>query len=140
MRISGHSGLGKTRLIYEALKPEGTRPSVTPGLVYYDLGLATGIDEITNFLVSHRTHQQGTIVIDNCDAQTHVLLAKLVKSQGNLKIITIGFDDSREIEDPKIKLDRNNQRDLVSAIVEQKLGVTHDVSDKEYVKTVSEGY
>ena len=139
IRISGHSGLGKTRLVFETFGPRSVQPAVTSGLVYYDVGLTSNSAEISKYIISHRNKQHGTIVIDNCDAQTHQELSKLVRSQGNIKIITLGFDDSRSIEDPKIRLDRNNQRDLVSSIVEQKLG-SHDTSDKEYIKNLSEGY
>lgn len=140
IRISGHSGLGKTRLVFEAFRPLSNESQFIYDLVYYDVGLTNNSAEISNFILSHRNEQQGTIVIDNCDSEIHEKLSSLIRFQGRLKIITIGFDDRRSIQDPKIRLDKNNQRDLVSLIVDQKLGTTHDSTDRGYIKDLSEGY
>lgn len=140
VRIFGHSGLGKTRLVYEALKPTTTGHSKIIGIIYYDLGLVSDPSALTNYIISHQGHQYGTIIIDNCDALTHKTLSGIVSSHGGFKIITIGFDDDRAIEDAKIKLDRKEQENIVGNIIDQKLGFSHSLADRSYVRKISEGY
>jgi hypothetical protein len=141
LRVVGHSGLGKTRLVYEAFRPAKTaEESFKSGMVYYDAGLSNNTGEIAQYILAHRRSQNGIIIVDNCDVETHIKLSSIVKHQGELKIITIGLDDSRSLEDAKIRLDRNNQRDVIAQIVEQKLAHSHSKEDREYIVTLSEGY
>jgi len=136
IRITGHSGLGKTRLVLEAFREFGLQDS----LVYLNLEGNSNISEIKNYIFSYQETQNGIIILDNCDASSHVALSEIVKSFGNIKIITIGLDDSNSIQDLKIKIDRENQRSLVREIVYEKLKTTHQPSDIEYICKVSEGY
>jgi hypothetical protein len=75
IRISGHSGLGKTRLVFETFRPLPTVSRFIHDVIYYDVGLSNNSAEISNFIVSHRNEQRGTIVIDNCDSETHEKLS-----------------------------------------------------------------
>ena len=135
LRVYGHSGLGKTRLVFEAFRDNDLQQS----MVYYNHEGSTDISQIKNYILSHQEKQRGIIVIDNCDVKTHNILSNLVKSVGELRIITIGFDDNSSVEELKIKVDSKNQKDLVKEIIETKLP-DHKPSDKEYVNTISEGY
>jgi hypothetical protein len=140
IRIAGHSGLGKTRLVFETFRAENGGLPLQNRMAYYDLGITANHDEITNYIISHRLQQSGIIVIDNCDIEAHQKLSSIAKPQGNIKIITIGLDDKKSLDDFRIRLDRNEQKDLVSAIVNLKLGTTHSISDREYIINLSEGY
>jgi uncharacterized membrane protein YheB (UPF0754 family) len=108
--------------------------------VYYDVGASRNSGEIFNYIIAHRQSQFGIIIVDNCDVDTHNKLSEIIKPQGSLKLITIGLEDSRSIEDSKIKLSREEQRDLVRKIVEEKLSQSHNPSDIEYVTNLCEGY
>lgn len=140
-RVHGHSGLGKTRFIYETFRPVNP---IVEGLknlfVYFDAELTNKIDDVIDYVMSHREKQSGVIVVDNCEVSTHVKLAGLVKPHEGIKLITIGLDDSREVTDRKIKLIRDNQKGLVQQIIDQKLGKTHTQADREYLTSVCEGY
>ena len=136
IRITGHSGLGKTRLALEAFRESLTQKAV----VYYDLEGNENIAVIKNYIISHQDSQNGIIVIDNCDARSHNILSNTISPTSKIKIITIGLDDNNSIEDLKIKIERDKQRDLVREIVQNKIGYTHNVSDIEYINTISEGY
>lgn len=141
IRIIGHSGLGKTRLILEAFRDkDATSKALNQQFVYYDVGASANVGEIYNYVVSHRQNQFGIIVVDNCDVEAHNKLSEVIKPQGSLKLITVGLEDSRSIEDGKIKLNREDQRDLVRKIVEGKLSQSHNPSDIEYVTNLCEGY
>ncbi len=135
LRISGHSGLGKTRLVIESFRNSNLKKLV----VYYDLMGVDNIAEIKNYIISHQDIQDGIIIVDNCDAKSHNILSALTKTNGSLKIITIGLDDNNSITDVKIKLERNNQREIVKQIIVKKLN-SHTQSDIEYVNKISEGY
>jgi hypothetical protein len=63
-----------------------------------------------------------------------------LSNPGYLKIVTIGLDDIRSIEDVKIKLDKYSQRDTVKNIIQHKLGDTRQQSDLNYIANLSEGY
>jgi hypothetical protein len=136
IRITGHSGLGKTRLVLESFRGTALKKAV----VYLNLEGSLDITEIKNFLLSYQDSQDGIIVIDNCDVKSHLILSGIAKPTGNLKIITIGLDDSNSIQDLKIRVERNKQRTLVKEIIQNKLGSTHQPSDIEYISTISEGY
>jgi hypothetical protein len=136
IRITGHSGLGKTRLVLESFREAGLQKSV----VYLNLEGSIDITEIKNYILSYQDSQDGIIVIDNCDVKSHMILSGIAKPSGNLKIITIGLDDSNSIQDLKIRVERNKQRELVKEIVQNKIGSTHQPSDIEYITTISEGY
>jgi hypothetical protein len=148
IRISGHSGIGKTRMVFEAFRAPANNDTgkydstkaLQELMVYYNLGSTGSIVELSNFITSHRAVMRGIIVVDECDASNHKELSRLVLSQGNLKIITIGTEQDREIEDPTIRLDRNMQRDVVHNIVEDLLADTHMESDRQYIEHLSEGY
>lgn len=136
IRVTGHSGLGKTRLVLESFRGTGLQKSV----VYLNLEGSLDITEIKNYILSYQDSQDGIIVIDNCDVKSHMILSGIAKPTGNLKIITIGLDDSNSIQDLKIRIERNKQRELVKEIVQNKIGSTHQPSDIEYITTISEGY
>jgi len=141
IRVYGHSGLGKTRLVFEAFRDNAsTNPDLHKQFVYYDVGTSGELSKLSNYIISQRHHQSGVIIVDNCDSDTHVKLSELVKSQGEVKIITIGLDDSKSIDDNKIKLSRENQRDLVKKIINEKLGISHSDLDIDYVANLCEGY
>ena len=136
IRITGHSGLGKTRLVLESFR----ETSLQKAIVYLNLEGSLDITEIKNYILSYQDSQDGIIVIDNCDVKSHMILSGIAKPTGSIKIITIGLDDSSSIQDLKIKIERNKQRTLIKDIIQNKIGLTHQPSDIEYINTISEGY
>lgn len=141
IRISGHSGLGKTRFILETFRASNMQTkALNHDFLYYDLGASGEENRLRNFIISQRESQRGIIVVDNCDSEFHIKIADLVRNQGGLKVITIGYDDNTAIKDNKIRLLRNEQRDLVRKIIIQKLAVSHSQQEMDYVERLSEGY
>jgi hypothetical protein len=136
LRVVGHSGLGKTRLVLEAFRHDNLKHS----LVYFDMAGIDDIREIKNFIISHQDNQEGIIVFDNCEIKFHEILSALVTGNGKLKIVTIGLDDNQSVEDAKLKVDRNRQRDVVRKIIQNKISNTHSPSDIEHIDKLSEGY
>lgn len=141
IRVIGHSGLGKTRMILETFREIPSDPEIKAQqaqLVYYDMGMGN-LDSIAGYILSNRNHQSGILVIDNCDENTHNTISGLVKSSDNFKLITIDFS-SETNERSVIKIDRNNQRDIVQKIIDEKFGDTLTKTDKEFLSKQSEGY
>jgi len=136
IRVSGHSGLGKSRLVLEAFRESNLKNSV----VYYDLEGGEDITGLKNFIISHQNAKEGIIVIDNCDSKRHIVLSSLVKDEGNIRIITIGFDDNASIDDSKIRLERDKQKKIVQEIVEHKIGDKRIDTDIRHIVGISEGY
>ena len=136
IRITGHSGLGKTRLVLESFRESDLKESV----VYYDLAGIVDIAALKGYIISHQDTQSGIIVVDNCDVKSHNILSAIAKPFGDIKLVTIGLDDNTSVEDLKVKIEREKQRDLVRQIVENKIGGTHTSSDKDYIAKIAEGY
>ena len=136
IRVTGQSGLGKTRLVLETFRGSDWKKSV----VYYDLAGMQSIAEIKTYLLNYQDTQDGIIIIDNCDFKSHLILSEIAKSSGNIKIITIGLYDSDSIEDSKIRLDRDNQKEIVKEIIKTKIGHSHQSNDIEYLTELCEGY
>jgi hypothetical protein len=141
IRIIGHSGLGKSRLVLEAFRsiPGDTEIKMLQDqLVYFDASINGDISIVYNYILHHK-NQSGIIVIDNCDEINHKQLTQLVSTVPSYKLITIGFTASTD-ETFYIKIDRDNQRDVVQDIITNKIGSTHSPTDQEYVSRISEGY
>lgn len=141
VRVIGHSGLGKTRLVLETFRDKADEPEVKAlqaQLVYYDLGMGS-LESITSFILSHKAHQSGILVIDNCDENSHNTITGLIRSSGHFKVITIDFS-SETNERSVIKLSRENQKDIVLKIVEDEFHDSLTKNDKEYISAQSEGY
>lgn len=141
IRIVGHSGIGKTRLVIEAFRPvDNLSKEFNAQFLYSDIAIEGAFVEIYKFIISVRNTQGGILVIDNCDSEKHKQLADLVKSQGKIKIITIGLDNSNEIGDAKILIERQDQNNIVERIVEQQIGSNITTQDIRYITSLCEGY
>ena len=141
IRIIGHSGLGKTRLVLEAFRNEQDTPDIEAlqkQLVYFDLAIMGDLPDLTRYISSH-INQEGIIVVDNCDEQAHKALSGMVNSMGKFHLITIDIASSTD-EETSFKLERDNQRDIVKSIIDEKLGSSHSQNDRDYLNNICEGY
>ncbi len=94
VRIVGLSGLGKSRLVLEALADDDNSPVQTSDSVLY--GVET---EVGNFAVMSAVQfladlgRRAVIVVDRCSVETHVDLAAIVRrSSSKLSLITIDHE------------------------------------------------
>lgn len=141
IRIIGHSGLGKTRLVLEAFRKRVDNPDIEALqklLVYFDLASMGDLPELSKYIISH-TNQEGIIVVDNCDEESHRALSGLVNSMGKFHLITIDIASTTN-EETSFKLERDNQRDIVKSIIDDKLGASHSQNDRDYLNSICEGY
>lgn len=124
VRLTGASGLGKTRLLLEAIE---TSTSINDScvLIFDSSGYDTTIKESIRRMVEDRVH--GLVVIENCSVDLHEQLAKEInKTECLLKVVTVGYsdeqvDDSIHIKLSPLKSDSIKQI-LLPILVEMDLG------------------
>ena len=120
-RVVGLSGVGKTRLVMEALGPtaegEGTGYDLSDYVMY------TSQQEISS-VVQTLTDigQPAIVVVDDCDLPTHRVLSNIVRRRGSrLSLVTI--DDEVPVgtlDDTTVKVD-NAPSSVTEAIIAQAL-------------------
>lgn len=102
IRLTGASGLGKTRLILEAIDASNSvGDSCT--LIFNSPGYDTLIKESVRAMVENRVH--GLVVIENCNIDLHNYLSQEVnKTDCQLKLVTVGYSDEQVDNSIHIKL------------------------------------
>jgi hypothetical protein len=141
IRIIGHSGLGKTRLALEAFRENIDNLNaeiLQKQLVYFKIGINGSLQDLHNYIQNHK-NQEGIMVVDSCDEEAHKVLSGLVNSMGKFHLISIDIASTTD-EENYFKLDRNNQRDIVNGIIDEKLSESHSQNDRDYLNNICEGY
>ncbi|TXI75328.1 MAG: hypothetical protein E6Q43_03645 [Dokdonella sp.] len=96
-RITGASGLGKSRLVFEAFRPPNN-PAASPAqarlssrFCFLNAARTSGIEGVIR--AWRRTNSIGTVVVDDCPLDLHETLAEEVRrADSRLTLITIGND------------------------------------------------
>lgn len=140
LRVLGHSGIGKTRFVFEALKEDkldAEQNKINFSVVYYDLGLVSS-EGLNRFIVNNKNSTTAIIVIDNCPEDTHNVVAGLVKSNSKIKIITIDYAVTTE-EPNFISLTKEEQSETVLLMLK---ALYPGFLDQEIIKIaeLAEGY
>lgn len=101
LRIIGLSGVGKTRLIFEAANSLSNQ--LKNNLLYADLDLAE--DELRLALPNWGANDsEGILILDNCSAKQHSTFYNHIKRNKNLTLVTIDFDTTSTLPCKTIKL------------------------------------
>ena len=101
LRVIGPSGIGKTRLVFEALRPpdpgggDELQNFIAASVIYADVGGSQGFsDQIigsVKALVDEK--RRAIVVIDNCSLGLQSkLLSEIRRSDSSISLITIHFD------------------------------------------------
>lgn len=96
LRVSGVAGLGKTRLVMEALRGTAWEP-----LIAY----VPAADELPPAFLAHAVAPQRAVilVVDECDARRHEKLVERVPASSTVRIITIGQDTAAPLSAPLLR-------------------------------------
>ncbi|MGK0276022.1 MAG: hypothetical protein ACI9N0_002409, partial [Ilumatobacter sp.] len=96
MRVQGVSGLGKTRLVMEAL-----RGTLWAPLVAY----VPQVDDLAPDFMNHAMNPNRAVllVVDECDSRRHEKLAERIPTDAVVRLITIGQDATFALRSPVIK-------------------------------------
>jgi hypothetical protein len=150
LRIIGHSGLGKSRLICEAFRCEkdcvlfdaNSKTVLKNKVLYTDVSNIS--DDIANFIKAINTNH-GIIVLDNCSMELHEKIEKEATRTGcNLRFITIDYDvDITKI--PKhncniIELKNTDFEDVIEKILDNDFGTKFIESEIKQIAKIAEGY
>ncbi|NPD04865.1 hypothetical protein HN031_09245 [Nocardioides sp. zg-1308] len=87
LRLTGVSGLGKTRLALETFRGSGLE-----SLIVYLKADDSPRGVLTHLLSQHRS---GIVVLDECSRDLHKSLAEVIPAGSRLRLITIGEPDSQ---------------------------------------------
>lgn len=138
VRVLGHKGIGKTRLILEAFNPNFSSigRALSGSVVYVDLA---NVDPtlLSTFINSHK-ELEGILIVDNCNDTWHNALLAPISSGGNLRLITI-FDSIDTFDQNAVVIDRSNQREAVKMIFKNCFGSLSDAEVEHFLK-ISEGF
>jgi len=134
IRITGLSGLGKTRLALEGLKPPTDKNNIgqagiSDSVVYYDASLDKS--RIKDFITDHRSNKNVTFVIDDCSTILHEKLSSdVLAKDSNINLITICNELSNNAE-TEISLEpedfKSVVKDMLNDAYKDKL-VDNDIS------------
>lgn len=136
IRLTGASGLGKTRLLLEAIEKSQTIDDSSV-LIFNAPGYETEIKECIRSMVEDRA--DGLAVIENCSIDLHNHLAKEVnKTDCLLKLVTIGY--SNEQVDDSIHIQLSPLTDDAIKQVLSPILIGMDPSDIDRVARFAQGY
>jgi hypothetical protein len=98
-RITGLSGLGKTRLALEAFRPDNSKPDdiqLSNSVVYFDFSFIT--NEIVSEIISWQQRElEGILVADNCPLQVHKQMQEVIEhSNSKLSLISIDYNPEKD--------------------------------------------
>jgi hypothetical protein len=138
LRIIGHSGLGKTRLVYEAFKDDTFN-----GVLYYRI--VDQPQEIINFITTYGTGYEGTIIVDNCDYNSHKQLKQLIeRTTSKFQLITLDFNVSEESDKARderyITLKQSMFKEIVKQILTDEYENKLDIAQIDQIADFAEGY
>ncbi|MES2063549.1 MAG: hypothetical protein V4456_16600 [Bacteroidota bacterium] len=140
LRIIGHSGLGKTRLVYEAIKLLKSNSAI-----YYSI--VSHPQDIINFVLTYGTYYHGTLIVDNCDYQAHRLLKQHIqRTNSTFKLISIDFNVSEETDpassygEEYIFLEKSDYQDIVKKILNDQYEHKLDMGQIDQIADFAEGF
>lgn len=141
LRIIGHSGLGKTRLVFEAFKQSNKIDQA----VYFNIN--KDADTLIHFVRTYGSKYDGILVVDNCDFATHKLLKdEITRRDSKFKLVTLDYNVSEENETSKttqenyIFLHSEFYTDIVKEILKEQFGARLDRTHLDQIAAFSEGY
>lgn len=126
IRVIGEPGIGKTRLVLEAVSAAELAPSV----VYFQNSEDIQRSRLFNELLKPDANYAAVIIVDDCDDRDRPSIWAALKGRPNIKLITIdhGIVDSadssmRTIECPLLP------KEQIGAILESYIDKSHEISN-----------
>ena len=137
LRISGLSGLGKTRLVLEAFRPSAISGELRASrFLYFDCGATNGGDLSVFVRELADTGRPACIVADNCNWILHEMLVKgISRAKSALSLITVWWEP--EDVPPSVRhvaLRPDDMRDIVELILKHE----HPHLDQWHIRKVCE--
>ena len=138
LQLIALSGLGKTRLVYEAFNDEKPREDV----FYCDYEAALNT-ELLEFLEEHRG-SKGILVVDNCPyEELGRIISKSIGAGSSFKIIglTNRYYNQKTLDNCKqIAITPDQLKDAVNQYVDSKIPEQNNLTEIRDIKKMSEGF
>ncbi|MDH5922810.1 alpha/beta hydrolase [Vibrio splendidus] len=136
VRLVGASGLGKTRLLLQAI--EVSKSINDNGILVYDApGYEKNIKESIKKMVEYKAH--GLVIIENCGVELHNHLSREIrKAECSLKLITVGYTDEQVDDSIFIQLSPMSDESIVKLL--SPILIDMKPSDVERVARFAQGY
>ena len=136
IRLTGASGLGKSRLLLEAIDVSDAIDDSCV-LVFnapeYEKIISESIREIV------KDHVYGLVIVENCSIELHNQLAKEVtKTDCLLKLVTVGYSDGQVDDSIHIQLSPLSDEAIKQVLLPILIGL--DANNVERVARFAEGY
>jgi hypothetical protein len=141
IRLIGLSGVGKTRFVQALFEPNVGNDPLDPSLaIYTDYSTETTpiARDMARDLIARR--QRATLVVDNCNPNTHSELARICGSDDSeVSLITVEYDvrDDEPERTDVFRLD-SASRELVAEWIKQSFSHVSQV-DRERIAEFSDG-
>lgn len=126
VRIIGEPGVGKTRLVLEAVSAEDTAPSV----IYVPNAEDFQRSSLFNELLKADREYSVTLVVDECEEKERASIWSALKGRDRIKLLTIdhGPDESSD-SSMKVLLCPSLPKEQVAEILEEYVGKQNDLSN-----------
>jgi hypothetical protein len=111
VRISGVSGVGKTRLIMETFRGHQLKPLVA----YIPDAEKLGPELINHLLIQGRA---AVLIVDECSARRHEKLAESIPAGSSVKLLSIGEPDSYPTRARQLRVDDLSEEALDAILKE----------------------
>lgn len=136
IRLTGASGLGKTRLLLRAIEFSDNIDDACV-LIFNASGYETIIKESIRELVEDRVHC--LVIIENCNVNLHELLAiEVKKTDCSLKLVTVDYSNEQVDNSIHIKLSPLNNDSIKQILLPILVGM--DSSEVDRVAQFAQGY
>lgn len=132
IRLTGLSGLGKTRTAFQALDNEDTRHLV----VYCDKNSVKDIEATLADWVT--LGLRAVLVVDNCDLRTHqALLKEVTYEESKISLLTLDYSSDKASEPTKMLDLKRLSNEEISTILKQHFG---SPSDLDRISRFAQGF
>ena len=101
IRLTGEPGIGKTRLVLEAVSEE----SIAPSVIYVPSGQEFQNSRLINELVKPDREFTATLVVDDCDMRDRVSIWSTIKGRVGIRLITIDHETDRSQDSSMLALE-----------------------------------
>jgi hypothetical protein len=120
-RISGSSGLGKSRIVYEIFrrpdenKEEKMQTMLHQTSVYVDANLSVYGEIEAHLAAWIQKGISGILIVDNCDAELHHQLSNCIQSKkSNISLLTVGHEKASNEDMILQRMDDETLREIIT--------------------------
>ena len=142
-RITGLSGLGKTRLVLEAFRPDKSNPDdiqLSNSVVYFDIpSVGNGI--VSDIISWRQRGINGILVADNCPLEVHKRIKNEIEhSDSKFSFISIDFNPEKDSgSHPYIELKPPISDEVIKGILQKACPELRD-QDRERIIAFAQGF